>query len=170
MTLQEFNRLNNEKLTEELSRCCGSSEWVEKMIASFPFSNKEELLNQAEKIWFSLDEGDWREAFEHHPKIGDITSLKQKFANTAQWAEGEQSAVKQTSDDTLRELAKDNKHYEDNFGYIFIVCATGKSAEEMLTILKSRLHNHPKDEIKIAAAEQNKITLLRLNRLLAEEN
>jgi len=120
----------------------------------------------AGETWNKLTPGDWKEAFSHHPKIGDIKSLRQKFASTAQWAEGEQSGVAQTSERVLRELAEGNNLYEAKFGYIFIVCATGKGAEEMLEMLNRRLSNYPEEEIRIAAEEQRKITRLRLEKLL----
>ena len=136
------------------------------MLPFFPADDLVELLEDAEEQWFKCSEEDWKEAFAHHPKIGDIDSLKKKFASTAKWASAEQSGVNTASENTIEALAEGNKKYEDKFGYIFIVCATGKSAEEMLGILESRLQNDPKEEIEIAADEQNKITKLRLEKLL----
>jgi 2-oxo-4-hydroxy-4-carboxy-5-ureidoimidazoline decarboxylase len=167
MQFTEFNQLSSEKRKEELSKCCGSSAWIEKMNGLFPFSDKIALFQKAEEVWRSLPQKDWLEAFEHHPRIGDIKSLMEKFATTAKWAEAEQSSVQQASQEIIEELAKGNNAYEEKFGYIFIVCATGKSAEEMLYLLKSRLPNKPEDEIKIAAAEQAKITKIRLEKLFA---
>ena len=168
MQLTELNQLSRPQLKAELTKCCGSSAWVEKMTASFPLTNKEELLQKADEIWNALTESDWLEAFQHHPKIGDVKSLKEKFASTAIWASGEQASVQQASSQTIEQLAKSNQEYEAKFGYIFIVCATGKSADEMLRILQSRLPNKPADEIKIAAAEQARITQIRLGKLLDE--
>ncbi|MCW3106643.1 MAG: uraD [Segetibacter sp.] len=167
MTLTELNTLDKPLQKEALTKCCGAHAWVEKMIDIFPVYNVETLLNEGEKIWYQCNEDDWREAFTYHPKIGDINVLKEKFASTIKWAEGEQAAVKQTSNEVLEALAEGNKLYEEKFGYIFIVCATGKSAEEMLALLKERLPNKSEDEIKIAMEEQNKITKLRLQKLLA---
>jgi 2-oxo-4-hydroxy-4-carboxy-5-ureidoimidazoline decarboxylase len=173
MTLHELNTLPKQQLKEELTKCCGSSAWVNKMLPFFPADDLVELLEDAEEQWYKCSEEDWKEAFTHHPKIGDVESLsdgllseKKKFASTAQWASGEQSGVNTASQKTIEVLAEDNKRYEKKFGYIFIVCATGKSAEEMLEILRSRLPNDPKEEIEIAADEQNKITKLRLEKLL----
>lgn len=166
MTLERLNGLNESKRKAVLRMCCGATAWVNKMAAAFPAEDKTALLDKAEKIWFSCSEKDWQEAFTHHPKIGDLDSLKEKFANTVRWAEGEQSGVKHTTQEILEQLAEGNRLYEEKFGYIFIVCATGKSAEEMLIILQSRLSNDPKEEIKIAMNEQNKITKLRLEKLL----
>lgn len=166
MTLNEFNNLSTEERKEGLRKCCGSPAWVQKMTESFPFSGKEALLQTADEIWNGLNESDRLEAFRHHPKIGDVASLKEKFASTANWASGEQSSVQQASQQTLEALAEGNRKYEDKFGFIFIVCATGKSAKEMLHLLQSRLPNDRKTEIKIAAAEQAAITKLRLEKLL----
>lgn len=167
MTLQELNKLSQPGLKEELLKCCGSSTWVKMMMTYFPEDNMEALLENAEEMWNECSEDDWKEAFSHHPKIGDVESLTQKFAATATWASGEQASVNTASRETIEALAEGNRLYEKKFGYIFIVCATGKSAEEMLSLLQSRLNNKPADEIKIAAAEQNKITKLRLQKLIA---
>ncbi|ALW83643.1 hypothetical protein AUC43_00085 [Hymenobacter sedentarius] len=168
MTINELNNLPKMALAEALQKCCGSTAWVENMVAIFPIADAETLMDQANTQWNKLSEADWREAFTHHPKIGgDVAALREKFASTSTWAEGEQAAVKQASQETLEALAAGNTEYEKQFGYIFIVCATGKSAEEMLALLQARLSNKPEDEILIAASEQNKITRLRLEKLLA---
>jgi len=167
MQLKELNKLSASHLKEELTKCCGSSVWVNLIASHFPFANKNSLLEKADAVWATLNEKDWLEAFGHHPKIGDVNSLREKFASTANWASGEQSSVQQASQQTIEQLAEGNRQYEDKFGYIFIVCATGKSAEKMLSILQQRLPNDPKEEIKIATAEQAKITKLRLEKLLS---
>jgi 2-oxo-4-hydroxy-4-carboxy-5-ureidoimidazoline decarboxylase len=166
MTLYDLNMLPKAQLRQELLKCCGSSAWVEKVMNFFPIEDLVELLDDAEEEWYKCSQEDWKEAFSHHPRIGDIDSLKKKFASTANWAMGEQSGTSTASEETIEALAKGNEEYEDKFGYIFIVCATGKSADEMLTVLKSRLLNDPEKEIEIAADEQNKITRLRLEKLL----
>jgi 2-oxo-4-hydroxy-4-carboxy-5-ureidoimidazoline decarboxylase len=166
MTLHELNILPKDKLKQALFKCCGSETWVNKMLPFFPADDMVELLNDAEDQWYECTEADWLEAFSHHPKIGDVESVKKKFASTAQWASGEQSAVSIASQQTIEALAKGNDDYEKKFAFIFIVCATGKSAEEMLELLQQRLPNTKEDEIKIAMDEQNKITLLRIQKLL----
>ncbi len=166
MTLHEFNILPKEQLIEALTRCCGSAAWVNKMLPFIPADDMVELLEDAEAQWYECSPDDWKEAFSHHPRIGDVESLTKKFASTAQWASGEQSGVNAASGKTIEELAEGNRLYEEKFGYIFIVCATGKSAEEMLSLLQARLPNVPTEEIEIAAEEQNKITKLRLQKLL----
>ncbi|WP_133273954.1 2-oxo-4-hydroxy-4-carboxy-5-ureidoimidazoline decarboxylase [Hymenobacter radiodurans] len=167
MTLPELNALPKPTLSEALRKCCGSTAWVEAMTHIFPVPDKGTLLRKADSIWYGLSEPDWREAFTHHPKIGDINSLKEKFASTSAWAAGEQAAVQHSSQAVLEALAEGNTRYEEKFGYIFIVCATGKSAEEMLALLQARLPNEPDEEIKIAMGEQAKITHIRLEKLLA---
>lgn len=166
MTLPELNQLPFSQLKEILATCCGSTKWASELANLFPFESRESLFEQAEIIWFALTESDWREAFSHHPKIGDINSLREKYASTAAWAEGEQAGVAMASKSVLEMLAEGNQFYEEKFGYIFIVCATGKSAEDMLNSLESRLLHAPEEEIQIATQEQNKITRIRLEKLL----
>lgn len=168
MQLQQLNTLPKSILAEELTKCCGATAWVENMVALFPVAAAETLTAQATTVWNSLSETDWREAFTHHPKIGgDVAALREKFASTSTWAEGEQSSVKQASQATLEALAAGNTEYERKFGYIFIVCATGKTADEMLALLQARMPNKPEVELRIAAGEQDKITRIRLEKLLA---
>ena len=135
------------------------------MMERRPFRDREQLLTAARDVWFSLGADDWREAFTHHPKIGDRESLRRRFGATADLSEQEQSGVTGASEEVLAALAGGNHAYEEKFGYIFIVCASGLTAEQMLGMLTERLHHVPEDEIRIAAAEQAKITELRLLRL-----
>ena len=166
MTLHEFNILPRERLAEELTRCCGSSEWVRRMLPFIPADDMVELLEDAEEQWWLCSEADWKEAFTHHPKIGDLDAARKKYASTSDWTAGEQGAVNTASEDILQQLAEGNRLYEEKFGYIFIICATGKTATEMLDLLQERLTNEPAEEIRIAADEQNKITRLRIEKLL----
>lgn len=166
MNIEQFNKLTAEDAKTEITRCCGSSNWVKKVLENRPYNDKNSLLELAEKEWFNLSQDDWLEAFQHHPKIGDINSLSKKYANTQKWAEGEQSGVNSASENIIHNLAQGNKDYEEKFDYIFIVCATGKTAQEMLEILNTRLPNTAEEEIKIAIGEQNKITKIRLEKLL----
>jgi len=157
--------LDYDSLHAALIKCCASKRWVSAMAAGRPFESDRQLLETAANAWNDLDHDDWLEAFAAHPKIGDIESLRQKYANTRDWAGNEQAGVAGAGETVLRRLSQLNCEYEAKFGYIFIVCATGKSAAEMLAILESRLPNEPAEEILHAAAEQLKITLLRLNKL-----
>lgn len=165
MTIAEFDLLTIDKKKELLQNCCGSSTWVNKMIPVFPIDDLVELLEDADEKWDECKREDWLEAFTHHPAIGDINSMKEKFYATADWAQVEQSGASEASLELLDSLAEGNKQYLEKFGYIFIVYATGKSTEEMLTILQERLKNNPEDEIKIAADEQIGITKNRLEKL-----
>lgn len=166
MSIENLNQLDNNQLKSEFLKCCGSNNWAEELTKRKPFNSEEELYKKSDEIWNSLTKDDWLEAFKQHPKIGDINSLAKKFANTKQWAENEQSGVNAATNQVIEELAKYNNDYDQRFGYIFIVCATGKSAQEMLDILKSRIDNEPDKELKIAGEEQNKITKIRLDKLL----
>jgi 2-oxo-4-hydroxy-4-carboxy-5-ureidoimidazoline decarboxylase len=146
-----------------LGVCCGSARWIESMIARRPFGSTGRLLAAADEVWRALSPDDWREAFSHHPKIGDRDLRQTRFASTRHLSEREQSGVAGAPDDVVEQLAKANREYEARFGYIFIVCATGRSAAEMLALLRSRLANDPESEIHVAAGEQAKITALRLS-------
>lgn len=167
MTLDELNALPEDPRKTALATCCGATAWVNQVAEQFPVDGLDQLLTHADQIWWACSEADWREAFAHHPKIGNLDSLREKYAATRNWASGEQAGVASASTDVLRRLAEGNQRYEEKFGYIFIVCATGKSANEMLTILEDRLPNDPQTEMRIAAEEQRKITHIRLHKLLA---
>lgn len=162
-----LNQLSPAELREALTRCCGSSHWVTQMVERHPFASAEDLFRAAERAADQLTQEDWLEAFKHHPQIGDVSALREKFAATADWASQEQAGSASASEATLQALAEGNQKYVKQFGYIFIVCATGKDADEMLALLQNRLHNDPDTELGIAAAEQRKITRLRLEKLLA---
>lgn len=167
MNLRDLNALPPEKARDEFARCCGSGRWVEKMIARRPFADKAAVLAAADASWAETAEKDWLEAFSRHPRIGGKDALRAKFASTSKWAQGEQAKVAQADEATLDALAQGNADYEARFGFIFIVCATGKTAPEMLASLKARLPNERAPELKIAAAEQHKITKIRLEKLLS---
>ena len=166
MNLTEFNNLGKKRVQAELLRCCGSQRWVEILEERRPFKDFDHLQHEAAEVWNRLDPQDWLEAFGAHPKIGDLESLRHRFKDTRNWSEGEQSGVEGASEDTLRGLAEGNRHYEERFGHLFLVCATGKSAREMLEILHQRLANEPEKELLVAVGEQEKITRLRLAKLL----
>jgi 2-oxo-4-hydroxy-4-carboxy-5-ureidoimidazoline decarboxylase len=143
-----------------LQECCGASRWVLAMVNRRPFGSREAVLAAADEIWASLDGNDYREAFAYHPRIGERT--------TNSVAASEQSRVSDAGSGVRKALAEANRDYEERFGYIYIVCATGKSAEEMLAIAQARLQNDPDTEVKVAAEEQRKITRLRLQKLLED--
>ena len=166
MTLEKINNFTGRDTITFFLLSCGSKHWADEMRKRRPFSSVEEVHAAAEEIWHSLNEKDWRQAFGCHPRIGDINVLRKKYQSTAAMASGEQSGVAAASEKTIQALAKGNELYEAKFGYIFIVCATGKSADEMLALLNARLNNYPDEEIKIAAQEQAKITRIRLEKFL----
>jgi 2-oxo-4-hydroxy-4-carboxy-5-ureidoimidazoline decarboxylase len=166
MRLHDLNALDDAAAARELLRCCGSTRWAERMMAARPFPTEAALEDAADRIWWSLEAADWREAFAAHPKIGARPREGGAMAGTELWAAQEQAGVTRGSGDVARRLAIANHDYEARFGYIFIVCATGKSAAEMLEALEHRLGNPPEQELRIAAGEQRKITRLRLAKLL----
>lgn len=160
-----LNRLSHEETRAKLEYCCASQKWVAFMLRSRPFADNTALQRAAEQAADLLQAADWKEAFAGHPRIGDLKSLHAKYASTKDCASSEQAGVNSANEDTLKELASCNDLYFEKFGYIFIVCATGKSAAEMLSLLQRRLQNQPEAELKIAADEQRKITRLRLEKM-----
>jgi 2-oxo-4-hydroxy-4-carboxy-5-ureidoimidazoline decarboxylase len=149
-----------------LVRCCGASRWVDAMIARRPFGDRGTLMRAADEVWSAMERDDILEAFTHHPRIGaDLEKLREKYAPTKTWSAGEQAGVNDASEETLIALRDGNVAYEVRYGHIFIVCATGKTAGEMLEILRSRMDHDPIRELAIAAAEHAKITRIRLDKL-----
>jgi 2-oxo-4-hydroxy-4-carboxy-5-ureidoimidazoline decarboxylase len=168
MTLAELNALYKTESEAVLLRCCGSTRWAREMTQRRPFSNVAAIVTEAADVWLKLTYDDWREAFSHHPRIGDVKSLREIVPETTSWAREEQAGVDNASDEVLKQVADANHLYEQRFGYIFIVCASGKSVEEMLNLLRQRLKNTPADEIRIASNEQSKIMRLRLEKMLMD--
>jgi 2-oxo-4-hydroxy-4-carboxy-5-ureidoimidazoline decarboxylase len=167
MTIAQFDQLDPTAKETLLLQCCGSTAWARKMVAMPPAEDLIDLFEDAEEKWYECTETDWKEAFGHHPKIGDLEGLKNKFSDD-RFAGEEQLAATGAPQQTLKALAEGNLAYEKKFGYIFIVCASGLRADEMLRMLQSRLPNGPSEEIKIAMEEQNKITRLRLEKLFEQ--
>ena len=165
MRLDDLNTLDADAAARELLRCCGSSRWAQRMTASRPFASLETMAVVADTCWGALDPADWLEAFAAHPKIG-AGRAGGAGGTSGDWTGQEQAGVADAADGILRRLADANHDYEARFGYIFIVCATGKSAAEMLDVLEGRMGNDPDTEIHIAAREQQKITRLRLMKLV----
>ncbi|MSP18567.1 MAG: 2-oxo-4-hydroxy-4-carboxy-5-ureidoimidazoline decarboxylase [Bdellovibrionales bacterium] len=167
-TIKQFNSLTKLEAIDALTRCCGATRWASGMENQRPFSNRKSLIELGIKLWSQMGEADWRQAFKHHPKIGSADSLQKRFVATRDWAEQEQQGSQSASLSVLEALALGNQTYENRFGFIFIVCATAKKAEEMLQLLELRLNNDPQAELRIAAEEQGKITKIRLERLIHE--
>ena len=166
MTLQSINEANTEQAKHLFIQCCTSERWVNSMVNARPYASPQDVRSKADEYWRELREQDYVQAFEGHPKIGDVGSLKAKYANTKELAAGEQSGMTVATDDVISTLAKGNLAYENKFGFIFIVCATGKSAQEMSELLQARLTNERSTELANAAEEQRKIFQIRLNQLL----
>jgi OHCU decarboxylase len=157
-SLDSFNALPVDEAAARLLPCCGSRAWARRMAASRPFHGIADLEEKSDRIWRSLDGEDWREAFAAHPRIGETGN---------RWSEAEQAGARGADARTLAELIEANRVYETRFDHIFIVCATGKSAAEMLGLLRARLGNDPGTELRVAAEEQRKITHLRLEKLFS---
>ncbi len=166
MNLLELNKLKREDARVILSRCCHCDTWVEGLLDNRPYESEQELRHQANLIWSKLSVQNYLEAFRAHPKIGDLSSLTEKYSNTRQMACEEQSGVREADNSVIGRLANANIEYERKFGFIFIVCATGKSASEMLKLLEARINNDKCVEISNAAEEQRKIFQIRLGKLL----
>lgn len=164
MTLNQLNALSANEAMQWFEATCASENWCKRMELSRPFNSLSELKQTALQIWSGLSEKDFLQAFEAHPMIGDITSLRKKYANTSDVAQQEQSGTTSASETTLQELAEYNQQYLAKFGFIFIICATGLSAQNMLQALKKRINNPQSVEISNAAQQQINITLLRLDK------
>jgi 2-oxo-4-hydroxy-4-carboxy-5-ureidoimidazoline decarboxylase len=136
------------------------------MLAQRPFASTEALLKAAAGVWGEMERADYLEAFSHHPEIGgDLAALEARFPATAAWSASEQSGVTGAGRETLEALRDGNAAYKARFGHVFLVCATGRTAAEMLALLQARLANDPETELRVAAAEQAKITRIRLEKL-----
>lgn len=167
ITLEQLNTIPENEAFSMLETCCVSKTLIHNMLEKRPFSSLEDLVTKSAEIWYeTCDISDYKEAFTGHPKIGDVASLTKKFAHTQDWANNEQAQVTEANTETIQALADANTAYEARFGYIFIVSASGKSAEEMLAIVQKRMQHEPEDEIFVAMNEQHKITVIRLAKLV----
>lgn len=166
MTFEQLNELPAPDAQAEFLKCCGASAWATAMVSGRPFATEEELFAKADDASASLTDEDWLEAFRAHPKIGEKKAATAQTRQEKSWSSQEQAAMQTASMDTVARLAKGNNEYEKKFGFIFIVCASGKSSDEVLSVLNHRLQNDPETELTVAAQEQQKITRLRLERLL----
>jgi OHCU decarboxylase len=164
--IEKLNHLGGNEARAALLACCGSTRWAEEVVALRPFWDVGQLLNIAGRVWRELEREDWLEAFRAHPKIGESKTAKETGEEARRWAEGEQSGAREAAVETLDALTEANREYEGRFGHIFIVCATGKTAEEMLGLLRARMGNDPETELHVAGAEQWRITELRLKKFL----
>src|SRR5436190_6839753 len=162
MTIADFDHLDKESKRKLLYQCCGSSAWVEKMLTIPPAEDLIDLFEDAEEKWYECKEADWKEAFSNAAKSGDLDSMDKELYSTP--GSGQQSSTR-TVPEVLKSLADAKKAYEKKFGYVFVAADVEKSAGEILGMLTARLNNEPREEIKIAMDEQNKITRIRLGKL-----
>lgn len=182
--LERLNDLPTDRAEDDLLACCGSTAWARRMAEARPFASVDALHEESERVWWSLGPSDWLEAFRAHPRIGERkpatargaaeTSAAEESAaegnaarRGATWSEEEQAGAQAAERATLERLARGNREYEDKFGHVFLICATGRTADEMLASLLDRMEHDPETELRVAAAEQSKITHLRLEKLLS---
>jgi len=164
--LEHVNRLPADQTRKMLLDCCGSIAWADQMISRRPFAEDSDLFESAERIWAQLDSKEWLRAIRHHPAIGSNRGNSKQSGTARKWSAGEQSAAQNSSSETLAVLDAANQAYKATFGYVFLICATGKSTDEILHSLRERLANDPKTELRVAAEEMRKIIRLRLEKLL----
>lgn len=167
--LKRLNIMSAGEAAERLRACCGASRWVDAMVARRPFGNLEALLAAADEAWLATGPRDWDEAFTHHPRIGERRARAAPSAAARDWSAGEQSAAGHSDASDRARLAAAGAEYERRFGRIYIVCASGRSAGELLADLEARLGNDPEQERMVAMTEQGKITRLRLAKLVGSE-
>lgn len=165
-SLAQLDVMPAAEAAELLSACCGARRWVGAMLARRPFPSPTALLEAADAEWRALSPGDWREAFSHHPRIGEKSGDLPQAEPGQRWSAEEQREVDRAGAGIRKALARANQEYEARFGYIYIVDASGKSAEEMLAIARARLANAPESELFVAAEEQQKIMRRRLEAML----
>ncbi|MGA2909647.1 MAG: 2-oxo-4-hydroxy-4-carboxy-5-ureidoimidazoline decarboxylase [Terracidiphilus sp.] len=175
ITLAAWNAADESAAMEAMLACCGSKRWAQAMVAQRPIASVWALSQAADRVWGTMREPDWLEAFAFHPRIGErqpvLVTTRPSYrgaARSSEWSQQEQSSAKAASELVLAELAADNELYAQRFGFTYIVCATGKSATEMLTILKQRLANDRESELREAAEQQRQIMQIRLGKWLVE--
>jgi len=166
--LARWNRLPLDAAAHEILACCGSREWARRLAAARPIKDEASLIAASDRIWNNLGPQDWIEAFSQHPRIGEQRVPQAASAQSAKWSAQEQQHVASAAGDIQHAMALANQEYERRFGRVFLVCATGKSAAELLEVLRRRLRNDPAAELHVAAEEQRKITNLRLGKWLQE--
>lgn len=167
MTLDELNQASADAARQAFFDCCASERWSKAMTASRPFPSIEIAIERSRALWNSVTDADRLEAFAAHPLIGDVELLRERYAQSGDRATAEQGQVLAATDDVIRTLAEENVRYQKRHGFIFIVFASGKSAEQMLALLQARIDRSTEDEMMTAADEQQKITELRLRSLLS---
>ena len=170
LTVKDLDEMEPDQARGLFAQCCGSSKWVNEMTAKRPFRTFDNVLKAADDAADTMAAQDWLDAFAHHPRIGERAGSAPAKGEAAEWSEKEQSGVDSASFDLKAALMNANEEHERKFGYIYIVCATGKSAEEMLEIARKRLGNDAEKELSVSADEQRKITRLRLEKLIERDD
>jgi 2-oxo-4-hydroxy-4-carboxy-5-ureidoimidazoline decarboxylase len=165
--LLEWNSADAEDALSAMMACCGARRWAAGMVALRPLNTIFELSEEADRLWGTMAEPDWLEAFTCHPRIGERKAAH-ATAQSAAWSRQEQSSVSSAREQVLAELTDGNALYEQRFGFTYIVCATGKSADEMLSILRQRLENDRSAELREAAEQQRQIMQIRLGKWLMQ--
>jgi 2-oxo-4-hydroxy-4-carboxy-5-ureidoimidazoline decarboxylase len=169
VTLDELNSLPASEAADLFLSCCGSGVWAKEMVKGRPYGSIGKLLDTADRAWSAATPDEIREAFKHHPRIGESDSAAPQSATAKAWSKTEQSKLNLASSNVHDQMSLVNSAYESRFGYTYIVSAMDKTADDMLGLARKRLRNDPERELKIAAGEQGKITRLRLKRLLGAE-
>jgi len=165
--LAHWNELPQEEAAREILPCCGSEAWAAGMASKRPIQDELSLMETSDAVWQALGESDWLEAFRSHPRIGEYCTEVNSVAQSSAWSEQEQQKAASADEAMKLALKWGNREYEQKFGRIFIVCATGKTAGEILEILRRRLHNDEATELQQAAEEQRKIMHIRLKKWIA---
>lgn len=164
--LARWNGLGAVEAADEVLACCGSTEWARRLTARRPLANEAEALAASSEVWRGLSETDWQEAFDSHPRIGERKAKSEMTEQTLRWSEQEQSRAVTDDENAKARLAEANRAYEERFGRIFIICASGRTQDEILREMERRMGNDAMSELAQAAEEQRKITELRLRRWL----
>lgn len=167
-TVDEINESSIFEAAHAFRACNASRSWIERMVAGRPFDDRRELYAEAERAWWSLKEEDWLEAFAAHPRLGESPAAAGELDDetSARWSRQEQGQLADSSPTAQKQLAAANQAYEERFGFVYLVDATGKGVDELLDLALRRLGSSREDELKVAAAEQAKITQRRLEKLL----
>jgi 2-oxo-4-hydroxy-4-carboxy-5-ureidoimidazoline decarboxylase len=163
--LEQWNNADQQTAMEAMLVCCGARRWGAAMVALRPIAGVANLSEEADRVWGTMEEADWLEAFASHPRIGERKASSGSGVS-AGWSEQEQVGTRDAAWNVMRELAEGNAAYEQRFGFTYIVCATGKTADEMLAILKRRLGNDRMAELREAAEQQRQIMQIRLGKWL----
>ncbi|HEY1483322.1 MAG TPA: 2-oxo-4-hydroxy-4-carboxy-5-ureidoimidazoline decarboxylase [Candidatus Acidoferrum sp.] len=166
--LLRWNQLPKAAAAEEILPCCGSRAWAREMTAARPFEDVATLLATSDRIWLALGTADWLEAFQSHPRIGETRGHRKSSARSQQWSAQEQSRATESPEAVKQALAQGNREYERKFGRIFIICASGKSALDILGGLQHRLGNDDATELREAAEQQRQIVQIRVKKWLTE--